>query len=522
MNKTGAKIISAVTSGLLLTASFPRIGLSWLAWIALVPLLAAISDLQFRQSFRLGLLSGLVHYLTLIYWISYTMGTYGHLPIYLSVPILFLFSLYLSLYIALFSGLITKLYSKPLHVFILIPFILVCVEYLRSNLLTGFPWELLAYSQYNSLHIIQVSDILGSYGVSFLLALSNAAFFGLFLFLAKTKWQGKGVSFKDAAISMLVFIFVFTGCWYYGKERIKKTDETVSGSADIRISVIQGNIKQSEKWDPVFQLSTIEKYINLSRSVKIDKSDIVVWPETATPFYFLLDAGLTKIVRDLVWETKSGYLIGSPSIAGRNDKIDYYNSAYMMAPDGNVTGKYDKSHLVPFGEYVPFKKLLPFIGKIVENVGDFRAGKIGSTIGFKENRLGVLICYELIFPYIARAQVQNGADLLVNITNDAWYGTTSAPYQHFSMAVFRAVENRRALVRAANTGISGFIDPAGRIICSTNLFEDAAVTRSVPIITGKTFYTRFGDLFAFACMAIVGLTILVKIFKQEVTTCLSK
>lgn len=509
MNKTVIKIISAVISGVLLTASFPRVGLSWLAWFALVPLLAAISNLQFKQSFRLGLLTGLVHYLTLLYWLSYTMGTYGHLSVYLSVPILFLFSLYLSLYIALFSGLITRLYSKPLRLFFLIPVLWVCIEYIRSNLFTGFPWELIAYSQYKLLHIIQVSDILGSYGVSFLLALSNAAVFAVFLFLTKRRWQEKSVSFQDAAIVMLVFIFVFTGCWYYGKSRIKKIDETASASADIRISVIQGNIEQSEKWDPVFQRSTIKKYINLSRSVKADKPDIVVWPETAAPFYFLYDTDLTKIVQDVVSETKSSFLIGSPSFIRKNDKNEYYNSAYMLGPDGNVTGKYDKSHLVPFGEYVPFKKWLPFIGKIVENVGDFSYGKKGSTISLNGNSLGVLICYELIFPYLARAQVKNGAGLLVNMTNDAWYGTTSAPYQHFSMAVFRAVENRRTLARAANTGISGFIDPAGRIIASTNLFEDAAVTRNVPILTEKTFYTRFGDLFAFACMGIATLMIFI-------------
>ncbi|MGB5158551.1 apolipoprotein N-acyltransferase [Desulfobacterium sp. N47] len=514
MNKSGIKIISAVISGVLLTASFPKTDLSWLAWFALVPLLASISDLGFKQSFRLGLLAGLVHYLTLLYWLSYTMGTYGHLPVYLSIPILFLFSLYLALYIAILSGLISSLCNKPLHLLFLVPVLWVCIEYLRSNFLTGFPWELIAYSQYKSLHIIQVSDIFGPYGVSFLLALSNTAFFIVLLLLTKTMWQKKSVSFKDAAISMLVFIIAFTGCWYYGIKRIKNIDETASGSEKIRISVIQGNIGQSEKWDPAFQLSTINKYVNLSLSVKAEKPDLVVWPETAAPFYFMYDKRLTEIVLDLVSGTNSSFLIGSPSFIRKDDKIEFYNSAYMLSPKANVTGKYDKSHLVPFGEYVPLKKWLPFIGKIVENVGDFNSGKKGSTISLNSNSLGVLICYELIFPYLARAQVNNGAGLLVNMTNDAWYGTTSAPYQHFSMAVFRAVENRRTLARAANTGISGFIDPAGRIIDSTNLYKDAAITRKVPILTAKTFYTRFGDLFAFACLTIAALIGLVKFIKK--------
>lgn len=514
MNKSGIKIILAVLSGILLTASFPRIGLSWLAWLALVPLLAAINNPGFKQSFKLGLLTGLVHYITLLYWLSYTMGTYGHLPLYLCIPILFLFSLYLSLYIALFSGLTAKLINKPAYLFILIPALWVCLEYIRSNLFTGFPWELIAYSQYKSLHIIQVADISGSYGLSFLITLSNTAVFILFLFLTKIKWQEKKISFNNVAISTLVFIFVFSGCWYYGKERIKEIDKIASGSEKIRVSVIQGNIKQSEKWDPAFQLSTLKKYKNLSGAVKSDKPDLVVWPETAAPFYFIYDTGLTKFVQDVVSEIKTNFLIGSPSFIRKTDKIEYFNTAYLLGPDGNITGKYDKSHLVPFGEYVPLKKWLPFVGKIAENVGDFCSGKKGSTVSLNGNSLGVLICYELIFPYLAREQTKNGAGLLVNITNDAWYGTTSAPYQHFSMAVFRAVENRRTLARAANTGISGFIDPVGRIIDSTNLFEDAAMTKTVPVLTKKTFYTRYGDLFAFACMGMVILTSVIKLFKH--------
>jgi len=495
------KIILAAVSGILLTGSFPETGLSWLAWFALLPLLIAVRDLKFGQSFRLGLLTGLVHYLTLLYWLSYTMKTYGHLPVYLSVPVLFLFSFYLSLYIALFSGAFTRISSGPLFSFFMIPVLWVALEYVRSFLFTGFPWELIAYSQYKALHIIQVSDTLGPYGVSFLLAMSNAAFFIGFLYVTGTKRHEKKISILHVAISLLVFIFILAGFWSYGKTRIEKTDSAVSDSAGITISVIQGNISQSEKWDPAFQHSTIIKYLNLSRSVDAEKSDLVVWPETAAPFYFLYDTGLTKKLQSGVAETGAGFLIGSPSFVRNGKNIEFYNSAYMLGPEGKVTGKYDKVHLVPFGEYVPLKKWLPFIGKMVEQVGDFSSGEKGSTVGLNGHSIGVLICYELIFPYLSRAEVINGAGLLINMTNDAWYGRTSAPYQHFSMAVFRAVENRRALVRAANTGISGFIDPAGRIIGSTPLFEDAVMTKRVPVLKELTFYTRFGDIFALACLA---------------------
>jgi apolipoprotein N-acyltransferase len=165
-------------------------------------------------------------------------------------------------------------------------------------------------------------------------------------------------------------------------------------------------------------------------------------------------------------------------------------------------GKYDKVHLVPYGEYVPFKRFFPFLGKIVEAVGDFERGKEGQVLSLDGQRLGVLICFEVIFPALSRAMVQNGAQLLVNITNDAWFGTSSAPYQHLSMAVFRAVETRRALARAANTGITAFIDPVGRVLDETPLFEEAIRTRSLPALDQETFYVRHGDLFAIVCVLI--------------------
>ncbi len=209
------------------------------------------------------------------------------------------------------------------------------------------------------------------------------------------------------------------------------------------------------------------------------------------------------------------FLFGSPSFDRVNNRVEYYNSAYLISPKGDIYGRYDKAHLVPFGEYIPLKNWFPFLGKIVEHVGDFRPGKKGKTIEWGNHRIGLLICYEIIFPDLSRAMAKNQASLLINITNDAWYGRTSAPYQHFSMAVFRAVENRRALVRSANTGISGFIDPVGRVIDSTELFEDAVKTRTVPLIHETSFYTRFGDVFAMGCLAIIMLVILADFIRKK-------
>jgi apolipoprotein N-acyltransferase len=496
------KLFLAASSGFLLTLSFPRTGTSFLAWFALVPLFVASRDLSLKNGFYIGLLTGLAHYLTLIYWLAHTMSTYGHLPFYVSLPILFLLSLYLALYIALFSMAVTRLCPSPLSFFYIAPLIWVSLEYTRSFLFTGFPWELLGYTQFNMLHIIQISDIFGVYGISFCIVLFNTTAFLIYLRLTEKDWKEKSVRTKQAAGATAAFIVIFAAVWCYGNWRIRQLHAQSVISPSIKVSIIQGNIDQAKKWDPAFQRSSTIKYVRLSLASKNREPDLVVWPETATPFYFTKNTELSQLVLSGIHETGSDFLIGSPAFNFEENKIEYYNSAFLVDAGGNITGRYDKAHLVPFGEYVPLKKWLPFVGKMVEGVGDFRAGEKGRTIEWKNFRIGVQICYEIIFPPFSRAMVQNNASILVNITNDAWYGKSSAPYQHFSMSIFRAVENRRSLVRAANTGISGFIDPSGSIIETTQLFKDAVITQKVPMLRVETVYSRFGDVFAMACLGL--------------------
>jgi apolipoprotein N-acyltransferase len=219
----------------------------------------------------------------------------------------------------------------------------------------------------------------------------------------------------------------------------------------------------------------------------------VIWPETATPFYFMDDKILSDMMIEKIKTKGAHFIIGSPSYAAGKKSLIFHNSAYLVSPQGQTRGKYDKVHLVPFGEYVPLKRWLPFIDKLVAQVGDFKPGKKGNTFSWEDRKVGMLICYEAIFPGLARAMVQNGAELLVNITNDAWFGRTSAAFQHLSMAVFRAVENRRYLARAANTGISGFVDPCGRIISPTSLFQEAAVLEQISLLKTISFYNRWGQ-----------------------------
>ena len=495
--------ILAGFSGLLLTASFPSIGLSWLAWIALIPLMISLQGQSLKNGFRLGLLTGGVHYLTLLYWLVHTLMTFGHLPFYLSVPILFMLVAYMALYPAIFAAAFSWIEDRSVGFLSAMPAVWVALEYLRSFFLSGFPWEFLGYSQYRRLTLIQAADMTGVYGISFVILSVNVAGLLLWQYLSERQsmraLQKRRSAAGGFAVSFLLVLYVLG----YGQWRISSIDAGMSKSASLKIAIVQGNIDQTIKWDPAFQISTTEKYIALSKSAKPSRPDLIIWPETAAPFYFLYNAEPTKMVMKGVRETGTSFLIGSPSFIRRDEHhADFFNSAFLIDANGNVAGKYDKVHLVPFGEYVPLQKWFPFIGKLVEEVGDFKSGRKGQTLAWGEFPLGIQICYEMIFPDLSREMARSQAAFLVNMTNDAWYGKISAPYQHFSMTVFRAVENRRSLIRSANTGISGFIDPVGRIIASTPLFEEAVITRCMPVLKTESFYTRYGDVFALICMAI--------------------
>ncbi len=500
----------AIASSLLLTASFPKSDLCYLAWSALVPLLIAIRDLSSWNRFRLGFLTGLAHYFTLGYWLIHTLHTYGHLPIYVSLPIFFLLGAYLACYPGVFCALLGHFDRKPVICVIFIPVLWVGLEYLRAFALTGLPWEFLGHSQFRNQSLIQISDLFGVYGISFLIAMANGVILMALLGLSNPKQFDIKVDKRHVAALVIIFTILLGMTLFYGKKRVQSIDRQIAGAPLAKVAVIQGNIEQALKWDERFQLETTLKYLQLSRKAEKLQPDLVIWPETATPFYFQHNPVLSQLVIKDIIAAGADFLIGSPSFLYKTSSIDYYNSAYLIGSDGAIRGKYDKAHLVPFGEYVPWGEYLPFLGKLVEQVGDFKSGESGKTLPWRNNHLGVLICYELMFPTLARTQVCNKADLLINITNDAWYGDTAAPFQHFSIAVFRAVENKRSLIRAANTGISAFIDPTGRIIAPTPLFVEAVAVRCAPVIREKTFYTRHGDLFAQICLA---LSLIVVIFQ---------
>jgi apolipoprotein N-acyltransferase len=490
----------------MLVLSFPPFDLSYFAWLALVPLMYSISCGGRLNSLLNGLLAGFIYFLGTVYWVSHSMYIYGNVPIPLAIVAVILLCLYLCLYTGLFTYLFGWIREKlPLPASIIAPPLWVSLEFIRTYALTGFPWSSLGYSQHSALSVIQVSDITGIYGVSFLVVAVNGLLFDLTGHL--TGHDRSGFRFRAFGVTFVLLITALT--FFYGAFRLSQPD----ADGSVRVSVIQGNIPQDQKWDRRFQDAVMEKYISLTVQAMGMKPRIVVWPETALPFVYGYEGRLTEKLRRFQKEIGTYLLTGSVRL--RNDREGtrkLSNSVILMSPNGDALSEYDKIHLVPYGEYVPLRRLFPFIQKLVEAIGDFIPGRKIVVMKTPFARIGNLICYEIIFPGLVRKFVHDGANLLVTVTNDAWFGKTSAPYQHFSMAVFRAVENRVPVVRAANTGISGFIDSRGRVLEKSGIFEEAILTRDITTGSGLSFYASYGDIFAYTCLFSVCLIVLRRIF----------
>ncbi len=476
-------------SGLMLTASFSPIDLDWIAWISLIPLLFSIKDKSPIVALKLGLLAGLSHFLTLIYWIVVVLSHYGNINFVLSLAVLLLLSLYLALYIAFFA-LIAVGFKKDKLFSLWGASVWVALEYARAHIMTGFPWCLLGYSQYSRLPLIQISDISGVYGISFVIVLVNIVLYKIF-FIYNPK-KRKSMAIEITATSFLILLVLI-----YGYYNLREKADASSGGKKLKAVIIQGNIDQSLKWNPDFQERTLAIYKNLSGQSADYKPQIIIWPETAVPFFFQDRAylSLSKEVFKTAKITNSNILFGSPAYFKDKDTILYYNRAYMISENREL-GRYDKVHLVPFGEYVPLKKYIPFVHRLVPAAGDFSPGKKVKPINAPDLQIGVLICFESIFPDISRKFAMQGAEFFVNITNDAWFGRTSAPYQHLSMAVFRSIENGLPMARAANTGISAFILSNGKIVNKSGLFVREVLKNEIKLRRNKTFYSQNGDIFA--------------------------
>lgn len=502
----------AALSGVLLTFSFPKLHIPALAWIALVPLLISLDKATTLFTFICGLATGLIHYGGLMYWVTIAMHNYGQITMAVSAVILILLVFYLSLYMALFSTLLAFTRRAGIHLAVSAPVLWVALEYIRGLLLTGLPWENLSYSQYTVLPVIQIADILGNQGLSFYIVLVNAILAGFILTPSGSRSR-KGL-WKEA----LVLILISGLFWGYGFYRLNDVKEKLKGAPQFRAAVIQGNIRQDVKWSFEWQKIITENYLRLTREAgKNPGTDLIIWPETAIPFYFCERGLLSRSIEALPKEIGTDLLFGAPGYEINKNETLFYNSAYLVPKAGGNAGRYDKVHLVPFGEYVPFRSIitLSFAEKLVAPIGDFSSGEKQILLTSGKARIGTLICFESIFPELSRTYVKHGANLLVTITNDAWFGKSSAPYQHMSMSVFRAVENRVSLARAANTGISTFVLPTGELTQQTPLMVEAVIKENLPLLNERTIYTRIGDILPLICILLSGTVILISLWRTK-------
>jgi apolipoprotein N-acyltransferase len=447
-----------------------------------------------RRAFTCGLLTGIVYFGGTVYWTSGVMARFGGIAFPLAAAIAGLLVAYLALFPALFALVMHVLIGRAgLGAIWLAPFVWIASEYGRLAIFGGFPWVLLGYSQIGVLPIAQMASVTGVFGVSGLLAASAAALTWPILSRDPRRWLPPAI--VAVAVAALAF---------WGNARLADNRLTSAG-APLRVGVVQGNVDQGVKWDPARADDIFARHLRLSNQVIDQGARLVLWPESSTPFYFDQDIE-SELVRDLARRRRVQLLIGSDQweqvVPPR-----IYNAAFLVNADGTTGGVYRKVHLVPFGEYVPFQRLLFFAKPLVEAVSDFAPGTTVNTLPVGSSRLSTAICYEVVYPDLIRQGVVNGSALLTTITNDAWFGRSSAPWQHFAMAAMRAVEQGRYLVRAANTGVSGVVDPYGRIEFASALFVEGAWTADVRLIESKTFYGRTGDWVVWASLALTVLAL---------------
>ena len=398
------------------------------------------------------------------------------------------------------------------------PFAWVATELGRTYIFTGFPWVLLGYSQASTLPVAQFASVFGVYGLSGLVASVSAAlaFAAVRHLLPRQRTGSARVSATPGALvtygPLVLTIALVVGVGLWGAARIGRGDWTSRGDT-VMVGLIQGNVDQGDKWDQRRAADIFREYLAMTRRAIGEGAQVVLWPESSTPFYFEEDRPGAEQVRAIAREARVPILLGSDQIDRSTPPTRYYNSAFLVRSDGSTGGVYRKIHLVPFGEYVPLKRLLFFAAPLVEAVSDFSAGDAAVLLPVRGHLVSTAICYEIVYPDLVRRTASAGSELLTTITNDAWFGRTSAPYQHFEQASMRAIENGRYLVRSANTGISGIVDPYGRVLARTDIFQQAVVVGQARFVRERTIYSRIGDVFAYAS-AILTLVVLAAVRRR--------
>jgi apolipoprotein N-acyltransferase len=463
----------------------------------------AIPGVPLRRGFALGLLAGFIHFAGTVYWTGATVSTFGGLPVFVAVIVAALLALYMATYIALTCAIGGVLIGRfGIRGLCLVPLAWVAAEYLRGVLFGGFPWIPLGNTMVTLLPIAQLASAFGVYGLSAFVAFVNVGFAITALALSGRAAAAPSRTAVIAATSTLAAIAAIS---IWGGMRL--SSNALTSGAPIKIGLIQANIAQTDKWNPARAGMILDRYLQLTQQAAGDGAQFIMWPESSTPFYFEDDPSGT-IIRRMVRELGRPLLLGSDEFE-QSEPPRHYNSAFMLDNAGATAAVYRKIHLVPFGEYVPFQRLLFFVAPLVEAVSAFSRGTRVTMLPVEGHMVSTAICYEVTYPALAREAVRQGSEMLTTVTNDAWYGTSSAAFQHFEMAAMRAIEQGRYLARAANTGISGIIDPYGRVLVRTELFETVAVVGEARFVQSRTLYARIGDVIAFGSMAITLLALVV-------------
>jgi apolipoprotein N-acyltransferase len=502
----------AFFAALTLTLAFPPFRLGFLAYWGLIPFLLLLEDKNTAESFRWGYLTGFLHSAAALYWIGWTTLP-GAVATFLIHP------LYYSLFAIL---LVPARRSWPNGYLIAVPFLWTGIEYLKSIGELGFPWLTLGYTQTYYLHLIQYASFTSVYGVSFWIVSLNVLLLALWQFRQNTRQV-------IALLALLVLFFVIP--YIYSRAVMQRTEEP---KEQIRAAMVQGNIDPYQKWEPDFVEENFKIYEQLTHQAAAQKPEVVIWPETATPTWLLHHPGHLQRVRQLALEANAPILTGIPHYLELGQgEYRTFNAAALIYGDGRPIPTYAKMQLVPVAERVPFQEKIPFLREFISKLelgeGNFSPGsKIalfdlaspaanGQTGSVDKKRLAAVICFESIFPELVTEFVRTGADLLVVITNDAWFGRPNVPwwlcggmYQHAQYAIFRAIENRISIARCANTGVTMTIDPYGRIRQQTHVFEEAVLTDVLPLRHETTFLVRHGNVFTHAvslmALALVALS----------------
>jgi apolipoprotein N-acyltransferase len=509
--------ILALLSAVFQILIFPLPGVYVLGWLALAPLLIALmrgqpaGELQVEgsvllqpatpwQGFLLGYLCGIVWYAGTCYWIYDTMRLYGGLNAPIALLVLFLFSCYLGLYHGVF-GMAVSLLARPhdhRRALVVAPFLWVAIELARTRI-TGFPWNLLGISQVDNIALCRIVSWTGVYGVSFEIALVNVALAVAFL-IPRPK---RGMMLAAALAAAVVL-------------QSGRLVEAPPAKADRAALLVQQNIPVAGNWTPAYIQQTLQELADLTKKAVASKQqpkiDLIVWPESPAPF-FTNDQKFRQALSDLARDANAWIITGAigSNAPSPNDEGPIFNSAVLVSPQGEWAARYDKVHLVPFGEYLPFPSLFSFAGGLTNEVGQFDHGHSHAPLDAGGELVGIFICYESIFPDEVRQSASLGADVFVNISNDGWYGDSGAYAQHLNQTRMRAIENNRWLLSATDTGVTAAIDPWGRLSARIPRKERSSLGASYALTSVTTFYTRHGDWFAYAC-AIISIGALVERF----------